>query len=240
MAAVRMQILSAMVLALSVAPASAQAPQQAAPEARIVVGGEGSVSVAPDYAQIRGGVVTKAKTAAEASEANAKLMASVITTLTNAGIARTDIQTAQFSVQPVYALPQPGSEQKMTGFSASNQLTVKIHQLDKVGDILDRLIAAGATDVGNVALLHSDLSKVLDQAREAAVADARRKAELYAHAAGLTLGAVAWITEASGYAPPMPMMRALAAPAAAAMPTPIMSGEDTLRVQITVGFDIAH
>jgi uncharacterized protein len=240
MAAVRMQILSVMVLALSAAPASAQAPQQAAPEARIMVSGEGSVSVAPDYAQIRGGVVTKAKTAAEATEANAKLMASVIAALSNAGIARTDIQTAQFSLQPVYALPQPGSEQKMTGFSASNQLTVKIHQLDKVGDILDRLIAAGATDVGNVALLHSDLSKVLDQAREAAVADARRKAELYAHAAGLTLGAVAWITEASGYVPPMPMMRALAAPAAAAMPTPIMSGEDTLRVQITVGFDVAH
>jgi uncharacterized protein YggE len=243
MAAVRMRMISAIVVAaaLSAAPAFAQAPQpQAAPEARIVVGGEGSVTVAPDYALIRGGVVTKAKTAGEAVDANAKLMAAVIAALTNAGVARTDIQTAQFSLQPVYALPQPGSEQKLTGFSASNQLAIKIRQIDKIGDTLDRLVAAGATDVGNVAFQHSDLSKALDQARDAAVADARRKAELYAHAAGLTLGTVAWITESGGYAPPPVFARAIAPSAMAAAPTPIMSGEDTLHVQITVGFDVVH
>jgi uncharacterized protein YggE len=228
------------VAALLAAPAFAQGQPPGAPEARIVVSGEGSVTVAPDYATIRGGVVTKAKTAAEAVDANAKLMAAVIAALTSAGIARSDIQTAQFSLQPVYALPQPGSEQKLTGFSASNQLAIKIRQIDKVGDTLDRLVAAGATDAGNVSFQHADLSKALDQAREAAVADARRKAELYARAAGLTLGTVAWITENTGYAPPPVFARAVAPAAMAAAPTPIMSGEDTLRVQITVGFDIAH
>jgi hypothetical protein len=241
MAAVRMRIISAAVLAALLAvPARAQAPQpQAEPEARIVVSGEGSVSAPPDYAEIRGGVVTKAKTAGEATDANARLMAAVIAALTNAGIARNDIQTAQFSMQPVYALPQPGSEQKLIGFSASNQLTIKIRQIDKLGDIMDRLVAAGATDVGNISFQHSDLSKVLDQAREAAVADARRKAELYARAAGLTLGTVAWISEDTGTAPPAFARVRTMAPMAAA-PTPIMSGEDTLRVQITVGFDVAH
>jgi len=226
----------AVVCAIAPAPARAQTPTPA-DEAAIVVGGEGSVTAAPDYAQIRAGVITKAKTAVEATDANARQMTAVIAALTNAGIAKTDIQTAQFSVQPVYASPVSG-EQRLTGFSASNQLTIKILKLDKLGDILDRLVAAGATDAGNVTFLHADLSKVLDQARQAAVADARRKAEVYAHAAGVNLGAVVFISEASGGAAPV-FARALAAPAMAAA-TPIMSGEDTLRVHITVGFALAH
>jgi uncharacterized protein len=239
MAAVRRIAVAAyFAAALAIVPARAQAPQPAA-EAAIVVSGEGSVSVAPDYAQVHAGVVTRAKTAAEADDANAKLMTSMIAALTKAGIARDDIQTAQFSLQPVYALPQPGSEQKLTGFSASNRLTIKVRDIAKVGDVLDKAVAAGASDVGNITFLHSDLSKARDQAREAAVADARRKAGLYASAAGLKLGDVVWITEGAGYAPPM-AMRALAAPAMAAAPTPTLSGEDTLHVQITVGFALAH
>jgi uncharacterized protein len=221
---------------LATAPAQAQTPTPA--DARIVVSGEGNVSVAPDYAQIRAGVTTRAKTAAEATDANAKAMAAVIAALGTAGIDRNDIQTAQFSVQPVYVVSQPGNEQKLTGFSTSNEVNVKIRQIGKLGAILDQLAAAGATDIGNIAFLHSDLSKALDQAREAAVADARRKAELYAHAAGLTLGTVVWLTEETGAAPPLFKARASAPMAGAA--TPILSGEDTLRVAITVGFDVAH
>jgi len=232
----RILFAAACAVVCAIAPARAQAPTPAE-EAAIVVGGEGSVTAAPDYAQIRAGVVTKAKTASEATDANAKQMTAVIAALINAGIAKTDIQTAQFSVQPVYAAPVSG-EQRLTGFSASNQLTIKVLKLDKLGDILDRLVAAGATDAGNVTFLHNDLSKVLDQARQAAVADARRKAEVYAHAAGVNLGAVVFISEASGGAAPV-FARALAAPAMAAA-TPIMSGEDTLRVHITVGFALAH
>ena len=114
---------------------------------------------------------------------------------------------------------------------------MKIHQLSKLGDILDRLITAGATDVGNIQFLLADPSKALDQAREAAVADARRKAELYARASGVSLGRVVWITEDSGYAPPM-LMKAM--PAARAASVPIAIGEDTLQARITVGFDIAR
>jgi uncharacterized protein len=223
-------------------PAVAQAQAQAQalpPEARIVISGEGSVSVAPDSAEIRAGVVTRAKTAAEAADANAKQMGAVVAALTGAGIERTDIQTAQFSLQPVYASPQPGSEQKLTGFSASNQVTVKVRQIGKAGDILDRLTAAGASDVGNVTFLHSHLSEELDQARRAAFADARRKAELYARAAGLNLGAVVWITEEGDARPPM-SMRTRTFGAALPSSTPILSGEDTLRAQVTVGFDVAR
>ena len=208
-----------------------------APEARIIVIGEGSVSAAPDHARISSGVTTRAKTAKEASDANARAMTVVLAALQSAGIEQKDIQTSRFSVQPVYTSPGPNMEQRLTGFSVSNQVSVTIRQIDKVGDILDRLVTAGATDAGNVEFLHTDSSKTLDKAREAAMADARRKAELYAHAAGLTLGSVAWITEDSSaalFAPKVAMR--------AAMPgvPPIATGEDTLQVRITVGYEIAR
>ena len=116
---------------------------------------------------------------------------------------------------------------------------MKIHQLVKLGEILDRLVTAGATDIGNIQFLVADPSKALDQAREAAVSDARRKAELYARASGLTLGRIVWISEDSSYAPHMPM-KALQAPAARATSVPIAIGEDTLQARITVGFDLAR
>lgn len=230
----------AMLAAFMLAAAAPVQAQQSQPsEARIIVLGEGSVSAAPDSAQIRSGVTTRAKTAKEASDANSKLMSAVIAALVGSGIEQKDIQTAQFSVQPVYESPAPNTPAKLTGFSASNQVSVKIRQLAKVGEILDRLIAAGATDVGSVEFIHSDPSKLLDQAREAAIADARRKAELYAHATGLSLGGVAWLTEDSAYTPPI-RMKAMRAPTALAAAVPISAGEDTLQVRITVGYDTGH
>lgn len=226
--------------AVCTATAQVQAQQpQAAPEARVIVIGEGSVHVPPDYARIRSGVTTRAKTVKEASEANSKLMGAITATLLGTGIAQKDIQTSRFSIQPVYTPPQPQAEPKLSGYSVSNQVVVTIRQISKVGDILDHLVTAGVTDVGDIAFLLSDPSKALDQAREAAVADARRKGELYARASGVSLGRVAWITEDSGYAPSIPiaMSRAQATMAA---PAPIASGEDTLEARITVGYDIVR
>ncbi len=216
-------------------PARAEDSQRP-PERRVIVIGEGSVTLAPDYARIRSGVTTRAKTAKEAADADAKAMTAVMAALANTGIASKDVQTARFTVQPVYVTQ--GNEQKLSGFAVSNQLSVTVRAIDKVSDVLDRLIAAGANDAGGVEFLHSDTAKALDTAREAAMADAKRKAELYAHAARMTLGDVNWITEDSSYTPPYPMMRAMAAGAAPSMP--IAAGEDTLHVRITVGFDLAH
>jgi uncharacterized protein YggE len=225
--------ISAFIAAALVAPAEAQQVQSEQP-ANIVVAGEGSITVAPDYAEMTAGVATKAKTAKEAADADSKLMTAVIAALVDAGIAKKDIQTSQFSVQPVYTT-QGNTERKLTGFGASNQVTVTIRQVDKVGEIADRLVSAGATNIGDLTFLHSDTSKLLDRAREAAVADARRKAELYARAAGVTLGRVVLINENSTSMPFAKTVRYAAVAAA-----PIATGEDTLRVDITVGFDIAR
>jgi uncharacterized protein len=218
--------------------AAAQAQQPQSPgAARVVVIGEGSVTVPPDYAEIKSGVTTRAKTAKEAADANAKLMTAIATALTDSGVDQKNIQTAQFSVQPIYMQQQSNAERKLSGFTVSNQVNVTIRQIAKLGDIVDRLVTAGATDIGDIEFLHSDPAKLLDQARAAAIADARHKAELYAQAAGLSLGRAAWITEDPGYAPVMPM--AAMRGGLAKMATPIAPGEDTLNVRITVGFDVA-
>ena len=212
----------------------AQQSQQT-PEARIIIIGEGSVSVTPNYAQISSGVTTRSKTVKDGVEANSRLIIVIIAALKDAGIADKDIQTARFSIQPVYAQQEPRSEPKLSGYSVSHQVNVTVREIGKVSDVLDRVVAAGATDVGNVAFLVSDASKVLDQAREAAMADAQRKGEVYAKAAGVKLGRVEWITEDSSVASPVPVMAR-----AQAAPVPIAIGEDTLRVRVTVGFDIAR
>jgi uncharacterized protein len=211
---------------------------QSTSEGRVVVIGEGSVSVAPDYAEINGGVTTRGKSVKEATDANSKLMAAVTSALMDAGVAQKDIQTSRFSIQPLYVSPDPHGEAKLSGYTVSNQVNVTIRDIGKVGDVLDRLVAAGVTNVGNIEFLHANPSKILDQAREAAVADAKRKAEIYAKASGVTLGRVAWITEDPDYAPPMPMMAKMSA--AMPAPVPISAGEDVLRVRITVGFGIGN
>ena len=225
-------IFAAIAAALSlIAGADAQA-EPALPEAKMIVTGDGEISLQPDYARIHGGVTTRAKTGKEAADANARQMNAIIAALESAGVEQKDIQTSRFSIQPVY-VSAPNTEPKLTGFSASNQVNVTIRPIAHAGDILDRLVELGATEIGGIEFLHSDPSHALDQAREAAVGDARRKAEVYAKAAGLTLGGVVWITEDQGSAPPVLFSAARAA-------TPIAAGEDTLHVHITVGFDIAH
>jgi uncharacterized protein YggE len=212
----------------------AQQPPSA-PDGRITVIGVGSVHVAPDHARIRSGVTTRAKTVKEASDANAKVMSTITAALLASGIGQTDIQTARFSIQPVYAPAQSGVEPKLSGYSVSNQVEVRIREISKVGDILDRLVNAGATDVGNIEFLHSDPSQVLDQAREAAVADARHKAELYARAAGVNLGRVLSIREDAVSGAPVHFAREATSMAAS---VPIASGEDTLEARITVAYEV--
>jgi uncharacterized protein YggE len=222
------------------APASHAQTQQppTLPPARIIVTGEGSVDAAPDSAEIVSGVTSQAKTAKQATDANSKAMAAIDAALRAAGIAQNEVQTTRFSVSPVYGPAEAQTPPKLVGFSASNQVRINVAQIGRVGEILDTLISAGASEVDSVRFLHSNLSQLLDQARQAAMADAKRKAELYASAAGLTLGSVAWISEGPLYAP-TPMIEANSFAAARAA-VPISPGTDTLRMQITVGFDVAH
>jgi uncharacterized protein YggE len=199
----------------------------------ITVTGEANVSVAPDLAELRGGVVSQGKTARQASEANAKSMTTVLAALTESGIAAADMKTSRVSIQPVRE-NQPGTAGRIASFQASNQVTVRIRDIGRVGDVIDRLVAAGANEIWGVEFLVSNPSQALDAARPEAIADARRKAEIYARAAGLTLGRAYSISE-DGASSPMPL-RAAAARAAAA--TSVVPGNELLRLVVTVSFEL--
>jgi uncharacterized protein len=206
------------------------APAQAA-EKLVTVTGEATVAVAPDTAMIRLGVGTQEKTAREASEANARQMTGVLAAIKDTGVADRDIQTSRLSLQPQYD-PNKSGTARLTGFQASNQVTVRIRDIDKLPTVLDRAITAGANEMSGIEFVVSEQSKLLDQARDDAIADARRKADLYAKAAGAKLGRVVSITE-EGSAPPPRPIQALRAGA-----VPIAPGEQTLRAIVTVSYEL--
>ena len=214
------------IAAAALAPLSARAGDRL-----VTVTGEATVSVAPDMAVIRIGVTMQGKTARDASEANAKQMTAVLAAIKDAGIADRDVQTSRLSLQPQYD-PNKGGTARLLGFQVTNQLTVKMRDIDKLPSILDRAIGAGANEMSGIEFVVSEQSKLLDQARSEAIADARRKAELYAHAAGVKVGHVVAIAE-EGSAPPPRLMQALRAGA-----VPVAPGEQTLRAVVTVSYEL--
>jgi uncharacterized protein YggE len=198
----------------------------------ISVTGEATVSVPPDLAEVEAGVISDAKTAREASETNNATMGQLLLALKAAGIDARDIQTSRLSLQPQNAPNRTGSS-AITGYRASNRVTVRLRDVSKVAGTIDMLVGAGANDIGGINFMVSQASKLLDDARSQAVADARRKAEIYAKAAGVTLGAPLVISEGGA---PGPMFRAkFAAPMAA---TPVAQGEETLSVTVNVTWAI--
>jgi uncharacterized protein YggE len=228
----RVSIVAAAVAAtLLAAPARAQT-QVDFPSA-ISVTGEATVSVPPDLAQVDAGVTSDAKTAREASDANSAAMGKVLSALKSAGIEQKDYQTSRLSLQPEYA-PNRQGPSPVVGYRASNRVTIRVRDVTKVANVIDTLVGAGANDIGGINFMVSQASKLLDDARTQAVADARRKAEIYAKAAGATLGAPLNISEEG--AAPRPVFRAkMAAEMAAA---PVAQGEETLSVTVNVSWAI--
>jgi uncharacterized protein YggE len=216
-------------LILAAAVTAGPRPADAA-ERIVTVTGEASVSVAPDTAVIRIGVTTLGKNAREASEINAKQMTAVLAAIEQSGIPDRDVQTSLLSVQPKYD-PNKGGTARLTGFQLTNRVTVKIRDVDALPTILDRAIGAGANEMSGIEFVVSEQSKMLDQARSEAIADARRKAELYAQAAGAKIGAVVSISEEGGSPIPRPVRQAMRASA-----VPVAPGEQELRAMVTVSY----
>jgi uncharacterized protein len=212
------------------APAYAETDQ---PAAFISVTGEAHISVPPDLAQIDAGVTSEAKTAREASDANNAAMGKVLLALKGVGIDEKDYQTSRLSLQPENSIPKQGVPSTIVGYRASNRVSIRLHDVTKIAGVIDTLVTAGANDIGGINFMVSQASKLLDEAREQAVADARRKAEIYAKAAGVTLGAPISISE-GGIPQPQQVFRF----GAAKMPTPIAQGEETLSIAVGVTWAI--
>ena len=205
----------------------------------VSVTGEGHAYARPDQAQISMGVVSDSRTAAVALKTNTEKMTNLINTLKSKGIAEKDVLTSNFNVSPQYRYDNANGQQRptITGYQVSNEVHVKIRNLPSLGDILDAVVTAGANNVNGISFSLAEPDSVLDQARQKAVADAKRKAELYAGAAGVKIGRVLYITESSGtIQPPRPMMMDMARASVASVP--ISAGEQESTASITVVYAI--
>ncbi|WP_404335640.1 SIMPL domain-containing protein [Sphingomonas sp. MMS12-HWE2-04] len=192
--------------ALMTLPA-AGAVAQAAPPAFLPVDGtvldvvaEGTSTRVPDLAVIEAGVVTQAASASAAMQQNSAQMARVLAALRKAGIAERDIQTSSIGLAPQYRYEQ-NQAPILTGYQATNQVSVRFRDVAKSGSILDLLVREGANNLSRPNLVIEKPEPALDEARAAAVATARARAELYAKAAGLRVERILSISEAGERAP---------------------------------------
>jgi hypothetical protein len=204
--------------------------------ARITITGEGRVAAVPDMATVTLGVSAEAPTARAAMDETSAGVAALMATLAEAGIEPRDVQTSGLFLNPVWTQPTSGAEPpRITGFSAANTVTVRVRAIEGLGGVLDGVLDAGANTFQGLSFGLQDPEPRLDEARQAAVADARRKAELIATAAGVTLGEVVSIAEDQGMASPAPMFRMEAAMADA---VPVAAGETLVTARVTIVWEI--
>jgi len=196
----------------------------------------GKTTRVPDLATIRAGVVTQAATAAAALSDNANRMGAVLSALKRAGIQPRDVATANVSLQPQYRY-EDNKPPVITGYQATNNVSIRFRDIAKSGAILDALVAQGANQIDGPNLSLDQPDAALDEARVDAVKRAQARAQLYAKAAGLSVSRILTIAEGgeiAGPPPPMPVYRMAAAKAAA--DTQVMPGESDVTVTITVRF----
>jgi uncharacterized protein YggE len=224
-------LLSAVLIAYLV-PAMALAEDKRS-ERAITIAASGSVSVEPDVAHIATGVVSEADTAREAVSRNSAAMKRVIEGLKSAGIAAKDIQTTSFSVEPRYEHPKDQSRPPaIVGYRVVNQVRIIARDLARLGEVLDQSVTLGANQLGGIHFEASNAEALKDEARRQAMANAQRRATLYAEAAGVELGHVLTISEETYGPSPRPMARA----AMAAEAVPIERGSVMLEVRVNVSW----
>ena len=226
-------------IALPAATAAAQTPIQTPIQPRIVVTGEGEAAIAPDMALLSLSVMREAKTAREALDANNAAMAEVIEAIKVFGIADRDLQTSGLQIMPRYNYtnkPDGTQEAELIAYQVTNTLSVRVRDLVKTGEIIDKAVSLGVNQGGNIVFTNDDPSATITEARKKAVAEATAKARTLAEAAGVTLGRILEISDQSFGAQPMPMEamafdRALDA-------VPIEAGENSYRVQVSMTFEL--
>ncbi|MEH6750322.1 MAG: SIMPL domain-containing protein [Paracoccaceae bacterium] len=217
-------------------PYAAQAQSAEAPR-QISVSGTGRVDLAPDMATVRIGVTHQDEDAAAALQQTSDAVAAMLARLTELGIAARDVQTAGLSLNPVWRdRPEQQGQPMPWGFEASNVVSLRLRDIAALGEVLDALVADGANRLDGVSFGLQDPEASMDEARRLAVADARRKATLFAEAAGVALGQVIDLTE-TGMATPRPQMMEMAAMRADSVPVAAGEVGITASVQMTFALE---
>ena len=214
--------------------ATAADPTTTPTEHMVTVSGTGTVSIAPDVADVVLGISVSKTTAKDARAAAATTMTAVIAAVKKDGVADKDITTVNLSLNPTY--DYSSSTQRLTGYQFSNTVKVTVRDLTAVAGIVDDSVAAGATNVQGITFRLDNPKPVEIQARQLAMTDARAKADALAQAAGVSIKGVAQISEVSASSP----ITYYAAPAAMgakdSSSTPIQTGTTDTTVQVTVSY----
>lgn len=228
-------------IAAAAAPAAAQVqamPVIAVTGTTLDISAEGETTRVPDVATISAGVVTQAVDAAAALRDNAARVERVIAALKKAGIADRDIQTANIQLNPQYRYAQ-NEAPVITGYQATNTVSIRFRDIAKSGTVLDALVKEGANQISGPNFMLDKPAEALDEARVAALGIARSRAELYAKAAGLKVKRIISISESGADFPqPVPMMMMARADVAAAPRTKIVAGEQKVGITLNVKFEL--
>ncbi|MBD8554936.1 SIMPL domain-containing protein [Rhizobium sp. CFBP 8762] len=209
----------------------------------ISVTGEGRAEMAPDMALVTLSVVRNAATAREAMDGTSKAVGDILTALKADGIQERDLQTSDFAINPQYQYPDNNNGQneapKLIGYSVSNTLNVRVRDVTKLGELLDKSVTLGVNQGGSIQFTNDNPEKALSDARKEAVEDAISKAKELTEAAGIKLGPVLTISENSFRSPPIPVaFSARAQMADAKAPAPIAAGENAYDVSVSMTFKL--
>jgi uncharacterized protein len=205
----------------------------------VTVTGIGRVLIRPDIAELRVGVTITEPTVDSARSASAKALNGVLATLKGLGVAEHDLRTSIVSVQPQYDYSKQSAPPRLVGYQFTNLVAATLREIDKVGDAIDGALGAGATTIDQIEFRVDDQSAVEKDAREAAVADARARADTLAAAADVSIVGVAAMLEGGGPPIPYPGPFERAAFAAKDAGTPIEAGMNEITATVTVTYLIA-
>jgi hypothetical protein len=220
----------------AISPAVAQ--EQGNTPRTITIVGHGEGKLVPDLAVITLGVMNSAATAREALDANNAAMNAVMTGLKSAGISPNDMQTSNFTVSPRYDFGQDNRQPpRVVAYDVSNTVTITVRKLDSLGAVLDQTVSQGSNQINGIMFSASDPGPAQDEARKAAVADAKRKAKLFADAAGISLGDILSLSEVTSNPQPVPTYRKTMQ-ADAASSVPIAQGEQTVAIDVNIVWEI--
>lgn len=218
-------------------------PALAEQAAAITVSASGRATSAPDLALVTLGAQSQAKTARTALDANSKVMSDLLAALKGFGIAEKDMQTSDLNVTPQFFYPQNNQSGQpeapsIVGYAVTNQVAVRIRDIDRLGEILDASVSLGVNSGGDIRFETEDTSKALELARVQAVANAFAKAETLAEASGVELGKIIEIREGVRNAQPDWRGSGVAEARVAASVVPVTGGEISHAVNVTIRWNI--
>jgi len=202
------------------------------------IAGEGRMSVLPDIAKIEVGTVIERVTVGAAQKENTRIMNALNEKLDSFGVAKADVQTSNYSIQPVYDWND--GKQRLRGYQVAQSLRLKIRDLDKVGDIIGAAGELGANQIGGIEFTVDEPEAIKQQARVKALENAKSKADALSKVVGVDIVRVISFSENSTepiYNRPYYAEKAMAAGGASAAPD-IQAGSAEYIINVDVTYEI--